>query len=85
MLIITSFLSIRSQFFINDTQFLRSMIPHHSYAIQMSTKIKNKTSDPIIKKLAMDIIETQKKEIDLMTHILNEKNKWFNDRVKLLF
>jgi hypothetical protein len=66
--------AIRSQFLISDKQFLNGMIPHHSMAILMSEKIKNKTKDPRIKKLSMNIIKSQTDEINLMTNILNETN-----------
>jgi hypothetical protein len=36
---------IRKQVFINDYQFLNGMIPDHSMAITMDTRIKEKTKD----------------------------------------
>ena len=46
------------------------MIPHHSTALTTSHKIYNKTSDPKLKKLAKEIIDTQEKEIKLMKSML---------------
>lgn len=56
---------------INESQFLRSMIEHHSMAITMSDKILGK---PSISKdttsLAHNIKKTQDKEIELMKKLL---------------
>ncbi len=54
---------IRNQVFINDTQFMKGMIPHHSMAILMAQKIKSKSNDTNILKLAKDIVSAQEKEI----------------------
>jgi hypothetical protein len=70
LLVIVMIYAIRNQSFINDKQFLNGMIPHHSMAILMANKIKDKTDDPRIKKLANQIIQSQTKEIDLMNNIL---------------
>jgi len=61
---------IRSQTFVDDSQFLEGMIPHHSMAITMSRKIKDKTNNPKIKKLAEDIITAQEQEIKYMNELL---------------
>jgi len=61
---------IRKQIFIDDKQWLRRMISHHSTALTTSHKIYNKTDDLKLKILAKDIIETQEKEIDLMKTML---------------
>ncbi len=57
---------LRNQFMVNDTQWLKRMISHHSTALTTSHNIYEKTNDPRIKKLAFDIIETQEREISLM-------------------
>lgn len=62
---------IRTQFLINDEQFLNGMIPHHSMAILMAKNIKDKTKNNEIKRLAENIIDTQTKEIELMESILS--------------
>lgn len=59
---------IRTQAFVGDKQFLRSMIPHHSGAILMCEK--SKLSDPEILRLCSQIIDSQKREIDEMARIL---------------
>ena len=57
---------IRNQIFINDGQFMKGMIPHHSMAILMANKIKEKSTDKNIIDLANNIIESQNKEIEYM-------------------
>ncbi len=66
-IIVSSYL-IRTQTFINENEYIDSMIPHHSMAIFMSKKIKEKNiiSNDEIKKLVDDIIQTQQEEINLM-------------------
>lgn len=57
--------SIRQQVAISDTQFLRSMIPHHSGAILMC---QNATiTDPEIVTLCRGIVSSQQQEIDQMS------------------
>lgn len=58
------FLGIRKQAFVEDGQFLKSMIPHHAAAILMVKEAK--LNDPEVKKLGEDIIVAQQKEIDWM-------------------
>ena len=67
--ILTTFI-IRSQIFVNDNQWLRRMISHHSTALTTSHKIKNKTQNLELKQLAEDIIDTQEKEILQMKRLL---------------
>ena len=67
--IITTFI-IRLQIFVDDNQWLRRMISHHSTALTTSHKIKNKTQNPELKQLAEDIINTQEKEISQMKQLL---------------
>lgn len=57
---------IRNQVFINDSEFMKGMIPHHSMASLMAEKIKAKSKDKNVTKLASDIIIAQNKEIDYM-------------------
>lgn len=61
---------LRQQLLVDDTQWLRRMIPHHSTALTTSHKIYNKTNNPELKQLAKEIIETQEKEIRLMKSML---------------
>lgn len=74
-IILSSIISIfllRSQLFVNDNQWLKRMISHHSTAITTSHKISNRTENTEIKKLANDIIDTQEKEIILMKSMLKQ-------------
>jgi len=60
---------------VGDMLWLKAMIPHHSIAILTSERAD--IQDPEVKKLAEDIIEAQKKEIDAMKAMIkrldNEK------------
>ena len=61
---------LRTQFLVNDKQWLKRMISHHSTALTTSHKIYNKTTNNKLKKLAKEIINTQEKEIQLMKSML---------------
>tara|TARA_A100001011_G_C14314403_1_gene847205 strand:- start:4727 stop:5128 length:402 start_codon:yes stop_codon:yes gene_type:complete len=61
---------LRHQLFVDDEQWLRRMISHHSTALTTSHNIYNKSTNPKIKKLAKEIIVTQEKEIQLMKSML---------------
>lgn len=63
-----SFYFIRKQSFVTEIEYLRGMIPHHSMAILMSKRLKDKTHT--IQHLLDQIIETQQKEIILMKSYL---------------
>jgi len=65
-----SILLLRYQLFVDDTQWLKRMIPHHSTALTTTHRIYNRTNNPKIKELAKEIIETQEKEIQLMKSML---------------
>ena len=62
---------LRSQLFVNDEQWLKRMISHHSTALTTSEKILNTTNDLEVKELASDIIEIQQNEIDIMKNMIN--------------
>jgi len=66
--IIISVYLIRNQVFINEEEYLLSMIPHHSMAILMSKKLKEKDviTNNVIDNLVNNIILTQQEEIDIM-------------------
>jgi uncharacterized protein (DUF305 family) len=70
---ILSLTFLRSQTFIGDEQYMKAMIPHHSSAILTSQQAE--LDDPEVKKLANDIIETQKREISLMKKYLDKLEK----------
>ena len=61
---------LRDQLMVNDKQWLRRMISHHSTALTTSHKIHDKTNNPELKKLANEIINTQEREIELMKSML---------------
>ncbi len=66
--IVGAFIMLRNQSMVGDKQFLRSMIPHHSSAILVSENAK--VTDPEVKELTKQIIESQEKEIAQMKAIL---------------
>lgn len=65
---VLSFVGMRKQVAINDEQFLRSMIPHHSGAILMCEEAT--LTDPAIIRLCENIIRSQSAEIDQMEAML---------------
>ena len=68
---IVTFIFLRNQIFVDEYQYTRSMIPHHSMAIMMSKKLLDK-SIPIsddIKLLAKNIIDSQENEIEIMKKV----------------
>ena len=65
-----SILLLRQQLLVDDKQWLRRMISHHSTALTTSHKIYNRTNNPKLKKLAKEIIDTQEREIQLMKSML---------------
>lgn len=64
---------IRQQTAINDTQFLKSMIPHHAGALLMCEKAP--VQDAQIQALCRTIISGQQAEIDQMKVMLNRLQK----------
>ena len=68
IIIIVMLYMIRNQTFINESQYLSGMIPHHSMAVLMSKRLleKNLPLEPEIKQLATNIISSQESEINLM-------------------
>ena len=67
-LFILAFAGTRLQTAIGDEQFLRSMIPHHSGAILMCREAS--ITAPEIIALCGRIQQSQRQEIDQMTHML---------------
>lgn len=67
------YFSIRKQLSVDDEQFLKSMIPHHSGAILMCGEAN--IQDPEVKRLCESIIESQEKEIAEMRAILKRMEK----------
>lgn len=60
----------RGQVFIDDVRFMKSMIPHHSIAINNARKAS--ISDPRVRKLADGIIASQVKEIAEMKLLIQD-------------
>jgi len=69
-----SILLLRQQLLVDDKQWLRRMIPHHSTALTTTTKLLEKNDNfkdnPNLYILAKEIIDTQEKEIQLMKSML---------------
>ena len=63
---------MRKQVFVNDKEWLRRMIPHHSTAITTSKHILQTTKDEKIRKLAQNIVKTQLEEIAYMKELLKK-------------
>lgn len=65
-----------TQTFINEKQYLLSMIEHHQMAVDMSDKLKaNQEITPEVESLVDEIIKTQKDEIDQMYDFLDRFNR----------
>lgn len=62
----------RAQVAINDKQYLKGMLEHHSMALLTSEEILKKTDDYNIAKLAKNIIQTQQDEIRTMQDLINK-------------
>ncbi|WP_404334526.1 DUF305 domain-containing protein [Planococcus sp. 11815] len=61
---------VRSQVLIEDTGWMKAMIPHHSIAILTSERAN--ISDPRVRQLADEIIEAQRKEIAEMEQLIKD-------------
>lgn len=72
VVLVAFFLFIRQQTLIGDTEFIKSMIPHHSGAILMCEKAS--LEDQELHTLCDSIIESQQSEIDQMERILDRLN-----------
>jgi len=68
-----SLLMLRTQFPIDDRQYMKAMIPHHSSAIMTSKHAGIK--DPRVRKLADSIIRSQQREIAEMKALLKSLNE----------
>lgn len=61
---------VRSQATVEDVDWMKAMIPHHSIAILTSERAN--ISDPRVRKLADDIIEAQRREIGEMESLIRD-------------
>lgn len=68
----TTFFLLRNQFLVDDKEWLKRMISHHSTAITTSEIVLDRSKNPKVKKVANEIIQTQLKEIALMKQYLKE-------------
>lgn len=64
---------VRSQTTVDDVSYMKAMIPHHSIAILTSSRAN--ISDPRVRQLADDIIETQRREIYEMKGLIADLQK----------
>ena len=60
----------RAQTLVDDTTFMRAMIPHHSIAINNASN--SQISDPRVRELAEEIIASQVREIEEMKLLIAE-------------
>ena len=66
---IGAFILLRTQTYIDDVNYMKSMIPHHSSAILSSQEAN--LNDPEVKELSKQIIESQEREIKQMKEMIN--------------
>lgn len=59
---------VRSQATVDDVDYMKAMIPHHSIAIMTSTRAR--ITDPRVRELADEIIEAQQREIGEMKSLV---------------
>ena len=64
---------VRSQSTVGDISWMKAMIPHHSIAILTSERAQ--ISDPRVRKLSKQIIESQRREIAEMKMLVEELKK----------
>ena len=64
---------VRSQATIDDQDYMRAMIPHHSIAIMTSERAQ--ISDPRVRELADEIISAQRREIAEMEYLIGDLQK----------
>lgn len=61
---------VRSQATVDDAEYMKAMIPHHSIAIMTSKRAQ--ISDDRVRKLADEIIESQEREIAEMKYLVSD-------------
>lgn len=64
-----AFWLVRSQRTVDDVAWMKAMIPHHSIAILTSERAQ--ITDPRVRQLADDIIDTQRREIAEMEALID--------------
>ena len=61
---------VRSQATVDDVDYMKAMIPHHSIAILTSSRAQ--ISDPRVRKLADEIVEAQEREVAEMRYLVRD-------------
>ena len=61
---------VRSQATVDDIEYMKAMVPHHSIAIMTSKR--SQISDPRVRKLADEITEAQEREISEMKYLIRD-------------
>lgn len=69
-LIVAALALVRTQATVDDVSYMKGMIPHHSIAILTSERAR--ITDPRVRKLADQIIESQRREIEEMKTLIAE-------------
>jgi uncharacterized protein (DUF305 family) len=70
MVFATALYLVRSQRTVQDVGYMKAMIPHHSIAVLTSERAE--ISDPRVRELADEIIESQRREIEEMKALIAE-------------
>jgi len=70
LLFVSALSLVRAQIPIGEVSYMKAMIPHHSIAILTSERAN--IEDPEVKKLASEIIKTQKEEIAQMKKLIEK-------------
>lgn len=68
LIVVASVAAIRTQLFVTQDQYLLGMIPHHSMAVTMSSRLLEKGTQ--LTPFVQNIIDTQEKEITAMKTVL---------------
>jgi uncharacterized protein (DUF305 family) len=70
LLFIAALWLVRSQATVDDAEYMKAMVPHHSIAIMTSKRAQ--ISDPRVRKLADEIIDAQRREIAEMKYLIRD-------------
>lgn len=70
ILVLGSFGLIQKQVGVDDTGWMKAMIPHHSTALLTSENAK--LTDPRVKQLSQEIIQAQEEEIAEMERLIED-------------
>lgn len=70
LVFIVTLIALRTQVPVSDVQYMKAMIPHHSSAILTSERADIK--DPEVKKLSIEIIDAQRREIAEMEALIKK-------------